>query len=164
MYSGADIKELRRKLDLEQVELAEKIGTTIYTVRYWEQNPDVLIKHKYEPILKELIEQYAYDENEQRVKEGFYQKIKENIAKIPFLRDAVSLYFAALDPEIPTIKKTVVFAALAYFIIPIDAIPDFIPIMGFTDDAAMIAGAITTLESILTQMHRDKAEEWLNSI
>ena len=93
-----------------------------------------------------------------------FKKIKENLARIPFLRDAVALYFCAVDPETPMSKKTIAFAALAYFIMPIDAIPDAIPIAGFTDDAAMIVGVVAALESVITNEHRDKAEEWLNKL
>ena len=160
MFAGKNIKELRAKLGLQQTELAEKLNTTVYTVRYWEQNPNVSIKAKYEPVLKELLEENTYDENAEMVDDGFFKKIKENLARIPFLRDAVALYFCAVDPETPMSKKTIAFAALAYFIMPIDAIP----IAGFTDDAAMIVGAVATLESVITHEHRDKAEEWLNKL
>lgn len=98
------------------------------------------------------------------MEKGFYAKIKDNIARIPFLRDSVALYFLTIDREIPPLKKAIAFAALAYFIIPVDAIPDIIPITGFTNDAAMIAGAIATLESLITQEHRDKAEGLLDNI
>lgn len=163
MYTGKDIKEIRIKLGLKQISFAKKLGTKVYSVRYWEQNPTAQIKPKYHSILKDMIENNIYDENEKKVDEGFYKKIKDNLAKISFLRDAVSLYFATQDPEIPTLKKAVVYAALAYFIIPIDAIPDIIPITGFIDDAAMITGAVTVLGSMITQDHRDKAEEWLDN-
>ena len=164
MFTGKNIKELRARLGLQQTELAEKLNTTVHTVRYWEQNPNVSIKAKYEPVLKELLEENTYDENAEMVDNGFFKKIKENLARIPFLRDAVALYFCAVDPETPMSKKTIAFAALAYFIMPIDAIPDAIPIAGFTDDAAMIVGIVAALESVITHGHRDKAEEWLNKL
>lgn len=164
MYTGADIKDIRTKLGIEQTSFAEKLGTKVYSVRYWEQNPGAQIKTKYNAILKELIEEFTYDGNERKVDEGFYKKIKDNLAKITFLRDAIAMYFLTKDPEIPMLKKSVAYAALAYFVIPIDAIPDFIPITGFIDDAAMITGAITALESMLTEEHREKAEEWLNNL
>ena len=164
MYTGKDIKEIRNRLGLEQTNFAEKLGTKVYTVRYWEQNPDEKIKEKYNSILKDLVEGNTYDENEKKVEEGFYKKIKDNLAKIPFLRDAVALYFSTQDPDVPALKKAVAYAALAYFIMPIDAIPDFIPITGFIDDAAMITGAVIALDSMITQEHRDKAEEWLDNL
>ena len=164
MFTGKDIKDLRAKLGLQQTELAEKLGTTVYTIRYWEQNPDVSIKTKYDSILKELLEDNSYDQNVSIVEDGFEEKIKRNLARLPFLRDAVALYFCAIDSRVPIGKKIMAFAALAYFIMPIDAIPDVIPIAGFTDDAAMIAGALAALNSVVTQEHRDQAEEWLNKI
>ncbi|MBH49368.1 MAG: hypothetical protein CMG69_01255 [Candidatus Marinimicrobia bacterium] len=164
MFTGENIKELRVKLGIQQTELAEKLNTTVHTIRYWEQNPNVSIKSKYEPILKLLLEENVYDENMVLVNDGFFKKIKENLARIPFLRDAIALYFCAVAPETPIKMKAIAFAALAYFIMPIDAIPDAIPIAGFTDDAAMIIGAIATLESIMTDEYRIKAEEWLNKL
>tara|TARA_B110000495_G_C22851206_1_gene496351 strand:- start:306 stop:803 length:498 start_codon:yes stop_codon:yes gene_type:complete len=164
MFTGKDIKVLRNKLGLQQAELAERLGTTIHTIRYWEQNPNVSIKAKYEPVLKELLEKNTYDENMGIVNDGFEEKIKGNLAKIPFLREAVALFFCSKDPNVPINKKIIAFAALAYFIIPIDAIPDAIPIAGFTDDAAMITGAISALESEISVSHRNLAEEWLNNI
>ena len=67
MFTGKNIKELRARLGLQQTELAEKLNTTVYTVRYWEQNPNVSIKAKYEPVLKELLEENTYDENAEMV-------------------------------------------------------------------------------------------------
>ena len=164
MFRGKDIKDLRAKLGLQQTDLAEKLDTTVHTIRYWEQNPDVSIKAKYDPILKELLEDNSYDENVAIVEDGFEEKIKGNLARLPFLRDAVALYFCAIDSQVPVGKKIMAFAALAYFIMPIDAIPDAIPIAGFTDDAAMIAGAVAALDSVVTQEHKDEAEEWLNNL
>ena len=51
MYSGKDIKDLREKLGFQQTELAKELNTTVHTIRHWEQNPDVSIKAKYEPII-----------------------------------------------------------------------------------------------------------------
>lgn len=164
MFTGKDIKDLRAKLGLQQTELAERLNTTVHTIRRWEQNPTITIKSKYEPVLKELLEDNSFDENVTIVEDGFEGKIKGNLARLPFLRDAVSLYFCAIDSRVPVAKKIIAFAALAYFIMPIDAIPDAIPIAGFTDDAAMIAGAVAALESVVTQEHKDEAEEWLNNL
>jgi uncharacterized membrane protein YkvA (DUF1232 family)/DNA-binding XRE family transcriptional regulator len=164
MFIGRNIKELRAKLGLQQTELAEKLNTTVHTIRYWEQNPKISIKAKYNPIIKDLLEDNSYNENVAIVEDGFEEKIKMNLPRLPFLRDAVALYFCAIDSRVPMGKKIMAFAALAYFIMPIDVIPDAIPIAGFTDDAAMIAGALAALNSVVTQEHRDQAEEWLNKI
>lgn len=97
------------------------------------------------------------------VKRAFWPKVKRMGAKIPFVREAVALYYCALDPDTPLKAKGIAFAALAYFILPLDAIPDVIPMAGFTDDAAVTAAALLALGSKITKEHLRKAETWLHS-
>jgi uncharacterized membrane protein YkvA (DUF1232 family) len=52
-----------------------------------------------------------------------------------------------------------IFAALAYFVMPVDAIPDLFAGIGYTDDAAVIAALIATLGANIKRRHRDQAEE-----
>ncbi len=47
---------------------------------------------------------------------------------------ALSLYYCAVDPATPAWAKSIIFRALAYFIVPLDAIADLIPAAGYTDD------------------------------
>ena len=62
---------------------------------------------------------------------------------------------------------TVIIGALGYFIFPLDAIPDFIPAVGLTDDLGVFAAAVTTLELNIPQNARDKADaklkEWFGA-
>ncbi len=55
------------------------------------------------------------------------------------------LYYASRRPQTPKWAKTLIYSTLAYFILPVDAIPDFIPISGYTDDVTAIAAALATL-------------------
>lgn len=64
MYIGADIKDLRNKLGVKQDQLADLVGTTVYTIRYWEQHPESTIKENYKQKIREHSEQHAFDENE----------------------------------------------------------------------------------------------------
>ena len=61
--------------------------------------------------------------------------------QIPFAEDLAAAYFCAVDPATPSRVKGILFAALAYFVMPVDFIPDFITGLGFTDDAAVFAMA-----------------------
>ncbi len=63
------------------------------------------------------------------------------------------MYQAFRDPAVPRQAKLIVFAALGYFILPTDALPDFLPMLGFTDDAAVIAMALRNLQKIIA-VHR----------
>jgi len=76
--------------------------------------------------------------NEVRVQKGFWPKIRRVASKIPFAKDILAVYFSARDEETPLRSKGLMFAALAYFVLPTDAIPDFIAGLGFTDDAAVL--------------------------
>lgn len=98
------------------------------------------------------------------VKEDFITKVKSNLAKIPFLRDAVQMYFFTKDSKADLTAKLIAISALAYFILPFDAIPDFIPIVGYTDDAGVIAAALLKIRSEITEKHVQQAEEFLNGI
>jgi uncharacterized membrane protein YkvA (DUF1232 family) len=81
-------------------------------------------------------------QNARTVEAGFWKKLLRFAGKIPFAEDAAAAYFCAVDPVTPTRVKGVLFAALAYFVMPFDAIPDFVAGLGFTDDAAVMAMAI----------------------
>lgn len=97
--------------------------------------------------------------NEVRVAKGFWPKIKRTAARIPFADQALAAWFAARDPATPLPAKGMIFAALAYFVLPVDAIPDLFAGIGYTDDAAVIAALIATLGANIKRRHRDQAEE-----
>ena len=80
---------------------------------------------------------------------------------VPFSEDALAAWFCARDPSTPTRVRVVLMSALAYFVLPIDAIPDLVPLLGFTDDAAVIGAAIATVASALKPEHRDRAKSVL---
>ena len=102
--------------------------------------------------------------NEVRVSKGFWPKIRRTAARIPFARQAVSVYYSARDPETPMAAKGIMMGALAYFVLPIDAIPDIFAGIGFTDDAAVITALIATLGANIKRRHRDQAEAALERL
>ena len=97
--------------------------------------------------------------NETRVTRGFWPKITRTAARIPFADQALAAWYAARDPETPMAAKGMIFAGLAYFVMPIDAIPDLFAGIGFTDDAAVIGALIATLGANIKRRHRDQAED-----
>jgi uncharacterized membrane protein YkvA (DUF1232 family) len=99
--------------------------------------------------------------NERRVARGFWPKIRKVASKVPFAADALSLWWCAKDPATPTAAKGMMFAALAYFVLPTDAIPDVLPAIGFTDDAAVIAALIAILGKNIKPRHKDEAKTFL---
>ena len=102
--------------------------------------------------------------NERRVNRGFWPKMRKVAARIPFAADALSLWYLARDPETPTTAKAMVLAALAYFVLPVDAIPDVLPAIGYTDDAAVIAAVIALVGRHLKPRHKDAAREALRRL
>jgi uncharacterized membrane protein YkvA (DUF1232 family) len=102
--------------------------------------------------------------NEERVDKGFLPKIRRMATKVPFAADALSVWWAVRDPETPTAAKGMMLAGLAYFVLPTDAIPDILPIIGFTDDAAVIAGLIAILGKTLKPRHKEAAQAFLQRL
>ncbi|QTC90662.1 YkvA family protein [Brevundimonas goettingensis] len=97
--------------------------------------------------------------NEMRVQRGFWPKIVSTAARIPFADQALSVWYAARDPQTPAAAKGMMLGALAYFVLPIDAIPDIFAGIGFTDDAAVFAALIATLGANIKRRHRDEAAQ-----
>jgi uncharacterized membrane protein YkvA (DUF1232 family) len=109
-------------------------------------------------------EDYVGDDeakNEQVVREGFVAKAKRSLNRLPLAQETVALYFCLLDPKTPLWVKGIVAAALAYFILPLDAIPDLLPLAGFSDDAGVVAAALTAVSAHITDEHRARAREWM---
>ena len=97
--------------------------------------------------------------NEARVARGFWPKIQRTAARIPFADQALAAWYAARDPQTPMAAKGMIFAGLAYFVMPVDAIPDIFAGIGYTDDAAVIAALLATLGANIKRRHRDQAED-----
>jgi len=99
--------------------------------------------------------------NERVVREGFVAKAKRYLNRLPLAQETVAMYFCLLDPKTPLWVKGTVAAALAYFILPLDAIPDFLPLAGMSDDAGVLAAALTAISAHITDEHRARAREWM---
>ena len=91
------------------------------------------------------------------VRRRFWIKFKRVVAKLPFAEDLLAAYYCAFDRETPRHVQVALLGALAYFILPFDFMPDMLPILGFTDDAAVLATAIRMVASNITTEHREAA-------
>lgn len=91
--------------------------------------------------------------------DSFWSKLKHFALKAggEVVEKALWLYYAAQQPTTPAWAKTVIYGALAYFILPIDAIPDFIPIAGYTDDLGALATALVTVSMYVTEDVKEQA-------
>ena len=99
--------------------------------------------------------------DEEGLKRRFWDKLKRVAGKIPFAEDLVAAFFCATDPSTPSRVKLILLGAIAYFVFPTDAIADLLPLIGFADDAAVLAAAITQVAGSITEEHRNKARQAL---
>jgi uncharacterized membrane protein YkvA (DUF1232 family) len=99
--------------------------------------------------------------DEERFGSDFIGLLKRVAKRIPFAEDGVAAFLCARDPATPRRVRLTLLAALGYFVLPLDAIPDILPMMGFTDDAAVIAAAIAAVAGSITPEHREKARKIL---
>ena len=95
------------------------------------------------------------------VRRDFFAKIKRVMAVVPFVDEAVAAYFCAVDAKTPRWVKVTLLGSLAYFIAPADAIPDFVAALGYTDDAAVLLGAVRAVGGSITPEHRGQARAFL---
>ena len=79
------------------------------------------------------------------------------VAKLPFAEDLLAAYYCAFDKQTPRHVQAALLGAIAYFILPFDFVPDMLPVLGFTDDAAVLATAIRMVAAHITPEHRDAA-------
>jgi uncharacterized membrane protein YkvA (DUF1232 family) len=96
-----------------------------------------------------------------RLRRDFWPKFKRFAAQLPFAEDLVAAYFCAFDRNTPRRVQVALIGALAYFVLPFDFIPDMLPVIGFTDDAAVLATAIRLVAVHITPRHREAARRVL---
>ena len=99
--------------------------------------------------------------NEETVRRNFWHKARRTVGRVPFTEDAVAAFYCASDSATPLPIRATLFGALAYFVLPFDAIPDLLLGLGFTDDAAIMVAAFTAARMHITDAHREKARAWL---
>ena len=104
------------------------------------------------------------DSRAQGVRRAFWPKLAGNLARLPFAEDVVAAYYCAVDLATPLRAKGILMAALAYFILPVDTIPDFVLGLGFTDDMAVLLTAFNIVRTHVTEAHRVRARETLSRI
>ena len=100
--------------------------------------------------------------------ESFWGKLTKTARTIgrELVEKALSMYYALQDKDTPMWAKTIIVAALGYFICPVDAIPDAIPGVGYADDAGAITVALGIVAVHIKPEHKErakaKADEWFS--
>lgn len=98
-----------------------------------------------------------------KVEKGFWPVFRKAFRQLPFSRDVVAGYYCAMDPLTPRRVRAILLAALAYFVLPFDAVPDLLALVGFSDDIAVLAAAIAAVRAYLRPEHYDKADDALGN-
>lgn len=94
----------------------------------------------------------------------FWALVKSAGSKIPFIHDAIAMYYCLIDTHTPGWVKVAITGALGYLILPLDAVPDVLPVIGWLDDAGIIAAAMTVIHSHIMPEHWGKADKVLGRI
>ena len=102
------------------------------------------------------------DAGEGEVREKFWRTARKAARQVPFMDQVVAAYYCALDKNTPLRAKAILLAALGYFVLPADTIPDVVLGLGFTDDIAVLTAAITAVRAHITPAHRLAAKEALD--
>ncbi len=106
----------------------------------------------------------AQTTDETTVANEFWPKLAKNLARLPFAEEVVAGYFCAFDKATPLKVKGTLLAALAYFVMPLDVIPDVLLGLGFTDDLAVLMTAFSMVKGHINATHRAKAKQALDKI
>jgi uncharacterized membrane protein YkvA (DUF1232 family) len=106
-------------------------------------------------------EEVETEKRAKKIKAGFWPVFKRALSQLPFARDVVASFYCAMDPATPKRVRAILLGALAYFILPFDAVPDILALVGFSDDIAILAAAIAAVRSHLKPEHYEKADQAL---
>lgn len=96
----------------------------------------------------------------------FWKKLFKvvRLTGVGIIEKALVLYYSAKDEATPKWAKSVIFGALGYFVFPLDAIPDVIPVAGYTDDLSVMAAALATVIVYIKDEHKKKARAKVENI
>ena len=102
--------------------------------------------------------------DESSLRRHFWPKLRRVFAHLPFVEDLLAAYYCAFDRTTPRRVQLALIGAIAYFVLPVDAIPDWLPVAGFTDDAAVLATTLKLVADHISPLHRQAAREALANL
>src|SRR5436190_22398990 len=100
-------------------------------------------------------------EAEQRLRREFWEKVKRVAQSLPFAEDLLAANYCAFDSATPRQVKAALVGAIVYFILPFDVVPDILPVLGYSDDAAVLFAALRLVAGHIRPEHREAARLWL---
>ena len=99
-----------------------------------------------------------------RIGRDLWRKLRRVASRVPFAEDALAAYYCSLDRATPLRVRASIVAALVYFVTPADAMPDLLPALGFTDDAAVLAATLQLIAAYVLPEHREAARRALERL
>jgi uncharacterized membrane protein YkvA (DUF1232 family) len=105
-----------------------------------------------------------YAEESRRIAGDLWRKLRGAAKHVPFAEDALAIYYCSLDRETPVRVRAAIIGALVYFVVPADTLPDFMPLLGFTDDAAILAATLQLVAAYVRPEHREAARRALHDL
>lgn len=113
-----------------------------------------------EIILPEKVREHVkgnFEGQRSRVRKRFWPTARKALRHIPFMEDVVAAYYCAMDSTTPFRVRAALTGALAYFVLPIDAIPDVLTLVGFADDASVLLAVLALVGSHIKDTHKEQA-------
>lgn len=102
--------------------------------------------------------------DEKSVRSDFWRTLARAADRIPFIEEVVAGYYCAFDPQTPTRVRMTLMGALAYFVLPLDTIPDLLAFVGFSDDIAVLTLALAAVRGNMTDAHRRAARKAIEAM
>ena len=99
--------------------------------------------------------------NEQSLRRRFWRKMVREAASLPLAEQLLTAYYCAFDRNTPLYVKGVLVGAIVYFVVPDRFIPKYVSLIGFADDAAVLAAAFKAVSTHIKREHRQAAQRTL---
>jgi uncharacterized membrane protein YkvA (DUF1232 family) len=127
----------------------------------WTAVPLPFSRHRENHMSDQTADWARHEREARRVRRDFWAKAKRVAARLPFAEDLLAAYYCAFDRNTPRHVQLALIGALAYFVLPFDFVPDMLPLLGFTDDAAVLATALRLVAGHIGPHHREAAQRAL---
>jgi uncharacterized membrane protein YkvA (DUF1232 family) len=125
--------------------------------KFWSDTND-LEDEKIEEAVADVTDKLSVAEKEAIIQNNFLPKVQKFASKLPFVRDLLAGYYCMLDDKTPKPIKAAILLPLVYFVVPVDAVPDIIPMAGYSDDIAVWLGAVKLFGDYIKASHYGSAD------